>query len=202
MVAFSEYVKDGTASTMKARDYKDATDLMACTNLIGAFKGGQGASAGGVGFDAATAPTLTAAESGSNRVPVITFDSRQDCVSSTEVFGALGSSSPQAQAVAFAQNTRDEVREMSYVGDLAAQPGMKQTSYTRSGMAVRRLTPTECERLQGFLDGYTLIPVGKKMAADGPRYKALGNSMAVPVMAWIGDRIAQVEQISAAKVDA
>ena len=63
------------------------------------------------------------------------------------------------------------------------------------GMAVRRLTPRECERLQGFPDDYTLITVGKKMAADGPRYKALGNSMAVPVMAWIGKRIAQVEAI-------
>jgi len=63
------------------------------------------------------------------------------------------------------------------------------------GMAVRRLTPRECERLQGFPDDYTLIPVGKKMAADGPLYKALGNSMAVPVMAWIGKRIAQVDEI-------
>jgi len=52
-------------------------------------------------------------------------------------------------------------------------------------MAVRRLTPRECERLQGFPDDYTAIP----KAADGPRYKALGNSMAVPVMAWIGMRI-------------
>ncbi|MBR7747434.1 DNA cytosine methyltransferase [Undibacterium baiyunense] len=67
---------------------------------------------------------------------------------------------------------------------------------------VRRLTPRECERLQGFPDDYTLIPVGKRIAADGPRYKALGNSMAVPVMHWIGDRIAQVEQISDAKVAA
>ena len=55
-----------------------------------------------------------------------------------------------------------------------------------ASMAVRRLTPRECERLQGFPDDYTAIP----KAADGPRYKALGNSMAVPVMAWIGKRIA------------
>ena len=54
-------------------------------------------------------------------------------------------------------------------------------------MAVRRLTPKECERLQGFPDDYTNIP----KAADGPRYKALDNSMAVPVMAWIGRRIAE-----------
>jgi len=62
-------------------------------------------------------------------------------------------------------------------------------------MAVRRLTPRECERLQGFPDDYTLIPVGKRESADGPRYKALGNSMAVPVMAWIGQRIAIVDAI-------
>jgi len=58
-----------------------------------------------------------------------------------------------------------------------------------NGMAVRRLTPTECERLQGFPDGYTLVPYRGKPAADGPRYKALGNSFAVPVIRWIGRRI-------------
>lgn len=57
-------------------------------------------------------------------------------------------------------------------------------------MAVRRLTPTECERLQGFPDGYTNIPWRKALESpDGPRYKALGNSWAVPVVRWIGKRI-------------
>ena len=60
--------------------------------------------------------------------------------------------------------------------------------------AVRRLTPTECERLQGFPDDHTLIPWRGKMASDGPRYKALGNSMAVPVMRWIGERISKIDQ--------
>ncbi|MGA0604887.1 DNA cytosine methyltransferase [Phenylobacterium sp. VNQ135] len=55
--------------------------------------------------------------------------------------------------------------------------------------AVRRLTPRECERLMGFPDDYTLIPWRKGMAPDGPRYKGLGNSWAVPVVAWIGRRI-------------
>lgn len=64
---------------------------------------------------------------------------------------------------------------------------------TVSALKVRRLTPTECERLQGFPDGYTLVPYRNKPAADGPRYKALGNSMAVNCMAWIGERIAAVE---------
>lgn len=61
------------------------------------------------------------------------------------------------------------------------------------GMQVRRLTPIECERLQGFPDNHTLIGWRGKDAAecpDGPRYKAIGNSMAVPVMRWIGERIA------------
>jgi DNA (cytosine-5)-methyltransferase 1 len=55
-------------------------------------------------------------------------------------------------------------------------------------MAVRRLTPTECERLQGFPDNYTKIA---DKTPDGPRYKALGNSWAVPVVRWIGERIAR-----------
>lgn len=62
-----------------------------------------------------------------------------------------------------------------------------------SGMQARRLTPVECERLQGFTDNYTAIPYRKKPASecpDSPRYKALGNSMAVPVMRWIGKQIA------------
>jgi DNA (cytosine-5)-methyltransferase 1 len=99
----------------------------------------------------------------------------------------------------FAQNTRDEVREMPYAGALAANPGMKQTSYARIGMAVRRLTPVECERLQGFPDNFTQIPYRGKTVdkcPDGPRYKSLGNSMAVPCMKWIGERIQQVQEIT------
>ena len=65
----------------------------------------------------------------------------------------------------------------------------------QQAMAVRRLTPVECERLQGFGDNYTDIKSKGKPTPDGPRYKALGNSMAVPVMAWIGQRIEQVEAI-------
>jgi len=64
-------------------------------------------------------------------------------------------------------------------------------------VAVRRLTVTECERLQGFPDGHTKIPWRGKPAnqcPDGPRYKALGNSMAVNCMRWIGERIDKVEK--------
>lgn len=93
--------------------------------------------------------------------------------------------------VAFVQNQRDEVRELSVAGSLAAEPGMKQQTYVAGGMAVRRLMPLECERLQGFDDGSTAVLYRAKPAADGPRYRALGNSMAVPVLRWIGEQIAR-----------
>lgn len=73
-------------------------------------------------------------------------------------------------------------------------PGRMADDAAVMGM-VRRLTPRECERLQGFPDDYTLIPGKPKGQPDGPRYKALGNSMAVPVMRWIGERIELVESI-------
>lgn len=70
------------------------------------------------------------------------------------------------------------------------------------GMVIRRLTPVECERLQGFPDGWTAVPFRGKPADECPdtlRYKALGNSMAVPVMLWIGKRIEMVERIEKGK---
>jgi DNA (cytosine-5)-methyltransferase 1 len=102
----------------------------------------------------------------------------------------LGTDHPPA--IAFAQNQRDEVCEMDCAGALAAEPGMKQQTYVAfqaSQYGVRRLTPRECERLQGFPDNYTLIEYRGKVAADGPRYQALGNSMAVPCIQWIARRI-------------
>ena len=68
--------------------------------------------------------------------------------------------------------------------------------FVKQAMAVRRLTPKECERLQGFPDNYTDIKSKNKPTPDGPRYKALGNSMAVPVMRWIGERIQKVEALN------
>lgn len=75
-----------------------------------------------------------------------------------------------------------------------------QTIFQREGddlksYTVRRLTPTECERLQGFPDGWTDVPDsdGKPMS-DAQRYKQLGNSMAVPVMRWIGERMLSVDE--------
>lgn len=151
--------------------------------------------------------------------------------------GALGTS--KVPAVAFAENSRNELRLCGGDGSVAAQlttgggkpgQGMPCVAFQERGrtdgleleiggdiayaltspngggraqernvltpsMSVRRLTPTECERLQGFPDGYTLVPYRGKPASDGPRYKALGNSMAVPVMRWIGERIAMVSAI-------
>ena len=91
-------------------------------------------------------------------------------------------------AVAFAQNTRDEVRELggNIAGALSAQPGMKQQTYLNHGSCVRRLTPTECERLQGFPDGHTAG------FSDSTRYRMLGNAVAVPVAEWIARRLVRV----------
>lgn len=105
-------------------------------------------------------------------------------------------------AVAIAENQRGEMRETDVVPSLSTEGGKPGSGYpaTRQGMRVRRLTPRECERLQGFPDDFTLIPYRNKPAdqcPDGPRYKALGNSMAVPVMRWIGERIELVEALAA-----
>lgn len=82
-----------------------------------------------------------------------------------------------------------------YLGsnDLTFTLQTSQDQQLMHNMAVRRLMPLECERLQGFPDEYTLIPYRNGMAPDRLRYKALGNSMAVPVMRWLGERIQQVD---------
>lgn len=108
---------------------------------------------------------------------------------------------PEVQAVAFAENSRAELRLCGGDGTISSQlttgggkPGQGQPTVALP-FAVRRLMPIECERLQGFPDNFTAVPHRGKPAADGPRYKALGNSMAVNVMRWIGQRIEMVEQI-------
>jgi DNA (cytosine-5)-methyltransferase 1 len=80
--------------------------------------------------------------------------------------------------------------QMNFSTETSATLTTSQHSGIAQQMAVRRLLPIECERLQGFPDNYTNI---KENCPDGPRYKALGNSMAVPVMKWIGERINKVE---------
>ena len=103
-------------------------------------------------------------------------------------------------AVAFAQNQAGELRESDVFNTLNTNSNAsgRNTPLLRSALQVRRLTPIECERLQGFPDNYTQIPWRNKApenCPDGPRYKAMGNSMAVPVMHWIGKRIQMVEEI-------
>lgn len=97
-----------------------------------------------------------------------------------------------AGPVGVKQNQRYEVTTAPYTGCLAAQQSGKQVNGIMAEGVVRRLTPLECERLQGFKDGWTRIPWKGKPAPDcpdAPRYRAIGNSMAVPVMRWIGERI-------------
>jgi DNA (cytosine-5)-methyltransferase 1 len=103
--------------------------------------------------------------------------------------------------IAFTLEARAEVQAVSYAPTMRA--GGHSTSHANAGVmpavltlqsAVRRLTPRECERLMGFPDDYTLIPWRGKPPAlcpDGPRYKALGNSWAVPKFRWLGERIAR-----------
>jgi DNA (cytosine-5)-methyltransferase 1 len=98
----------------------------------------------------------------------------------------------QDQQIAFNVNARPD--EMKFEDEISGTLTRSQSAGVMQNMAVRRLTPTECERLQGFPDNYTNIPWrGKPDSPDAPRYKAMGNSMAVPVMAWIGKRIQEVE---------
>lgn len=161
MVAFGEYSVDGTASAMKARDWKDATDLVA---------------------------------------QPIAFHPTQDPISSADgSTHALGCGSSDGQAsVAVAQPIIYDTTNITspnngsnpQEGDPCFTLAKGQHPPLLTGVAVRRLTPMECERLQGFPDGYTNIPWRKASESpDGPRYKALGNSWAVPVVNWIGQRI-------------
>ncbi|WP_196297656.1 phage N-6-adenine-methyltransferase [Morganella morganii] len=160
MAAFGEYVDDETASTVKARDYKDATDLA-----------------------------------------VMSVHGTQDPDVNHELAHTLGRNHGQENAcISFQERGRDGGRNLEIGGELAyalTSPagggrGQERNIADFNTMTVRRLTPVECERLQGFPDNHTLISWRGKDAADcpdGPRYRAIGNSMAVPVMRWIGERI-------------
>ena len=141
---------------------------------------------------------------GDNQTAVaVAFHPTQDPISSENISHALGAGSKSGTAttaVAFENNRRDGARvygDTTNTLQAFAGTGGGNSPMVQQSTAVRRLTPTECERLQGFPDGYTAIPWKKKSAdqcPDGPRYKALGNSMAVPVMRWIGERINKVNK--------
>ena len=115
-----------------------------------------------------------------------------DQVSPTLRSGGSGGYPNHAVAHGFNVNARPD--ELKLEEEATSSLTCSQKPGVMMDMAVRRLTPVECERLQGFPDEYTNIPWrGKDESPDGPRYKAMGNSMAVPVMAWIGKRIQEVE---------
>ena len=116
--------------------------------------------------------------------------------------GALGTGTdPNAHVLAVSLRGREGGGTAELGGKVApalrASQGGGDKSHALTPCGVRRLTPRECERLQGFPDDYTAITYRGKPAADGPRYRALGNSMAVPVMRWIGERIARQLDITA-----
>lgn len=107
--------------------------------------------------------------------------------SNQEIFSQRGAGIVGAyRMVAFGEYADDETESTCKARDYKDAKDLAVTY----PLAVRRLTPIECERLQGFPDGHTLVGYRGKPVANGHRYKALGNSMAVPCMAWIGQRIA------------
>ena len=159
-----EYGTDDIASTMSARDFKAATDLVAQPYSIMPMNSGKDYKARETDV---SQPIMAAGPSGGNQGGDYVV---QAITQFGEIAGTLSARHDSSPCADRGQNMVNQ------------------------SMAVRRLTPRECERLQGFPDDYTAIPG----AADGPRYKALGNSMAVPVMAWIGKRInLNVKTISA-----
>jgi DNA (cytosine-5)-methyltransferase 1 len=119
----------------------------------------------------------------------------------TEAVGGTNTSGPKVMHSIDFRNNR--YNEEQIAGTLQSkESGGYSLNYTmgvhQPPMAIRRLTPKECERLQGFPDDWTKVPYRNKDAdqcPDGPRYKACGNSMAVPVMRWIGQRIQLIEKI-------
>lgn len=169
-----------------------------CYNLVTAFEPGAMSRIGGYVYDD-IAPTLRA-EPGDNLPAVcpIAFKVRQG-----KEGGGKGYLGNENQAFTLSCNQDKQI----YCAPVAPAIGASGPPYSRPGnervetealavqrLQVRRLTPLEAERLQGFPDGWTDIPYKGKPAPDGARYKALGNSMAVPCMAWIGRRIQMVEE--------
>jgi DNA (cytosine-5)-methyltransferase 1 len=135
---------------------------------------------------------------------LVAFHPTQDPISSvdgsTHAMGCGSKGGCCTQAVAFSHSAGANAHGVAYVEEgtppLRGGGAGNSMPAVAQAMAVRRLTPRECERLQGFPDDYTLVTYRNKPAADGPRYRALGNSMAVPVMRWIGERIATVETLA------
>lgn len=130
--------------------------------------------------------------------PAIAFPanlSGTQCASAVDVAPSMGAANPTAVAFNFHKSGNEASSlgvSVERVDCLRAFEKSPMAVQPAAGMQVRRLTPTEAERLQGFPDNYTAIPWRNKPAdqcPDGPRYKALGNSWAIPCVSWIGERI-------------
>lgn len=172
--------------------------------LCAGFKAGQGAQAGGIGYGEEVSPTLAAAPSGTNQTPaVVALDMTHAC----DVIRECGEQVPALQArMVTGGNQVPLTYQMNGFGDYRAAEcasSCKQRDFKDStdlaitNMVVRRLTPMECERLQGFPDHWTDIGEwtdgkGKRhKPSDSPRYKALGNSIALPFWDWMMRRMAR-----------
>jgi DNA (cytosine-5)-methyltransferase 1 len=152
----------------------------------------------GLGIGQAGEPmnTLTKGDRHAVAQPIAFSGQMSNPHTDVDIMQTLQAKNPMA--VAWSMNLMSpgrQIREDHGVGALtqdAHRPTQgNEAVVIQQSMAVRRLTPVECERLQGFPDSYTDIKAKGKPTPDGPRYKALGNSWAVPVVAWIGERIAQ-----------
>lgn len=188
-----KYADEDVSQTLSARMGTGGNNVPLVQERTVAFLPNAGHRAGSMAVSEELSPTLKtehnpavlcATDSGSNAsigegfVPTMTAHAAK---SASYVF------SPKNAATAGLSVSRETSPTLSTT---------KQPAVSGDGK-VRRLTPVECERLQGFKDGWTDVPYkGKDHAPDSPRYKALGNSMAVPVMRWIGRRIQQAEEAS------
>lgn len=159
---------------------------------VACFKCGNSADAHSIGYSETASPTLTS-HGGGNTIPGLLAPQGVDLYNQTmtgdlhvPLRTAQGHGAPAAIAPTItASNDPSRSPQSSEVTQ-------QVNAVHKVTMAVRRLTPRECERLQGFPDDWSKIPWKGKPAEecpDGPRYKACGNSMAVPVMRWIGERI-------------
>lgn len=195
------YDGSGVSPTLSSREN---SGLNREAVLCAGFKAGQGAQAGGIRYGEEVAPTLAAAPSGTNQTPaVVALDMTHAC----DVIRECGEKVPALQArMGTGGNQVPLTYQMNGFGDYRAaevassckQRDFKDgTDLAITHMVVRRLTPMECERLQGFPDYWTDIgewidEKGKKhKAADSPRYKALGNSIALPFWDWMLRRMAR-----------
>lgn len=160
-------------------------------NLIGAFSAGQSSGAYGIAFNENVAPPIRSGESGDNRVPTIAH-----ALSASNT--ATGRPDPNGQDFVVAHETGKGFWTEGLPG-LRSQPGGMPENIVVTGtmIGVRRLTPTECSRLQGFSDDWNEWGVdesGNRVEqSDSARYRQLGNAVAVPVVEWIGKRIVRAD---------